>query len=176
MNNFCSHQKVFVNSCNISSYLCTHSCTQTHSNMKNGVFCDVTPCGSCKNRRSGGPYRLHHEGDKNRWTRNVAVTSNRRTLRRSIVTDSHRRENLKPYIIPVNTNGWRSGPHFVKQWHDNFVIPRRPRDHGKLESRVNVLDTNQETIPAEKSIITGNLFHPNFLALLWLSFELCEVL
>jgi hypothetical protein len=22
--------------------------------MKNGVFWDVTPCGSCKNRRSGG--------------------------------------------------------------------------------------------------------------------------
>jgi hypothetical protein len=23
--------------------------------MKNGVFWDVTPCGSCKNRRFGGP-------------------------------------------------------------------------------------------------------------------------
>jgi hypothetical protein len=22
--------------------------------MKNGVFCDVMPCGSCKNRRFGG--------------------------------------------------------------------------------------------------------------------------
>jgi hypothetical protein len=26
--------------------------------MKNGVFCDVTPCGSCKNRRFGGTWRL----------------------------------------------------------------------------------------------------------------------
>jgi hypothetical protein len=24
--------------------------------MKNGVFWDVTPCGSCKNRRFGGTY------------------------------------------------------------------------------------------------------------------------
>jgi hypothetical protein len=33
--------------------------------MKNGVFWDVTPCGSCKNRRFGGTYRLLHQGDKN---------------------------------------------------------------------------------------------------------------
>jgi hypothetical protein len=38
--------------------------------MKNGVFWDVTPCGSCKNRRFGGRSRLLHQGDKNRWTRN----------------------------------------------------------------------------------------------------------
>jgi hypothetical protein len=34
--------------------------------MKNGVFWDVTPCGSCRNRRFGGTYRLLHQGDKNR--------------------------------------------------------------------------------------------------------------
>jgi hypothetical protein len=34
--------------------------------MKNGVFWDVTPCGSCKNRRFGGTWRLLHQGDKNR--------------------------------------------------------------------------------------------------------------
>jgi hypothetical protein len=34
--------------------------------LKNGVFWDVTPCSSCKNRRFGGTYRLHNEGDKNR--------------------------------------------------------------------------------------------------------------
>jgi hypothetical protein len=34
--------------------------------MKNGVFWDVTPCGSCKNRRFGGTYHLLHQGDKNR--------------------------------------------------------------------------------------------------------------
>jgi hypothetical protein len=38
--------------------------------MKNGVFWDVTPCGSCKNRRFGGTYGLLQQGDKNRWTRN----------------------------------------------------------------------------------------------------------
>jgi hypothetical protein len=32
--------------------------------MKNGVFWDVTPCGSCKNRRFGGTWRLFHQGDK----------------------------------------------------------------------------------------------------------------
>jgi hypothetical protein len=34
--------------------------------MKNGVFLDVTPCGSCKNRRFGGTQRLVHQGDKDR--------------------------------------------------------------------------------------------------------------
>jgi positive regulator of sigma E activity len=32
--------------------------------MKNAVFWDVTPCGSCKNRRLGGTYRLRHQGEK----------------------------------------------------------------------------------------------------------------
>jgi hypothetical protein len=34
--------------------------------MQNGVFWDVTPCGSRKNRRFGGTQRLLHHGDKNR--------------------------------------------------------------------------------------------------------------
>jgi hypothetical protein len=32
--------------------------------MKNGVFWVVTPCGSCKNRRFGGTWRLLHQGDR----------------------------------------------------------------------------------------------------------------
>jgi hypothetical protein len=48
------------------------------------VFWDVTPCDSCKKRRFGGTLRLHHQGDKNRWTsNNVAVTSNWRMLQRT---------------------------------------------------------------------------------------------
>jgi hypothetical protein len=35
--------------------------------MKNGDFWDVTPCGSCKNLSFRGAYRLHHQGDKNRY-------------------------------------------------------------------------------------------------------------
>jgi hypothetical protein len=34
--------------------------------MKNGVFRDVTPCGSCKNLRFRGTSRLYHQGVKNR--------------------------------------------------------------------------------------------------------------
>jgi hypothetical protein len=34
--------------------------------MKKGVFWDVTLCGSFKNRRFGGTWRLLHQGDKNR--------------------------------------------------------------------------------------------------------------
>jgi hypothetical protein len=30
------------------------------TSLKNGVFWDVTPCGSCKNRRFGGTCRLLH--------------------------------------------------------------------------------------------------------------------
>jgi hypothetical protein len=38
--------------------------------MKNGIFWDVMPYGSCKNRRFGGTWRLLHQSDMNRWTRN----------------------------------------------------------------------------------------------------------
>jgi hypothetical protein len=31
--------------------------------MKNAVFWDVKPCGSCDNRRFVGTYRLHHQGE-----------------------------------------------------------------------------------------------------------------
>jgi hypothetical protein len=49
---------------------------------KNGVFWDITPCGSCKNRRFG---RLLHQGDKiNELGTAPAVTSNRHMLRRSV--------------------------------------------------------------------------------------------
>jgi hypothetical protein len=47
----------------------------TAVNMKNAVFWDVTPCDSCKNRRFGGIYRLHHRRDRNRRARSN-VSSN----------------------------------------------------------------------------------------------------
>jgi hypothetical protein len=39
---------------------------QTYYELKNGVFWDVTPRDSCKNRRFGGKQRLYHQGEKNR--------------------------------------------------------------------------------------------------------------
>jgi hypothetical protein len=47
----------------------------TAMTMKNGVFSDVTPCGSCKNRRFGETSCLHHQGDKNRRNRNNVSNS-----------------------------------------------------------------------------------------------------
>jgi hypothetical protein len=38
----------------------------TAMTMKNADFWDVTQCGSGKNRRFGGTYRHHHQGEKNR--------------------------------------------------------------------------------------------------------------
>jgi hypothetical protein len=43
--------------------------------MKNAIFWDVTPYGSCKNQHFGGTYCLHHQGDRNWWVRNN-VSSN----------------------------------------------------------------------------------------------------
>jgi hypothetical protein len=53
-----------------------------HGGDYDAIFLDVTPCGSCNNRRFGWTYRLHHQGDQNPQTR-LAVTSNRSTLRRN---------------------------------------------------------------------------------------------
>jgi hypothetical protein len=52
------------------SFLDRISNIQSRSKLKNGVFWDVRPCGSCKNRRFGGTWRLLHQSDKNRLTRN----------------------------------------------------------------------------------------------------------
>jgi hypothetical protein len=40
--------------------------------VKNAVFWVVTPCDSYINRRFGGPYPLHHQGDNNRRARDVS--------------------------------------------------------------------------------------------------------
>jgi hypothetical protein len=42
----------------------------TNRMVKNAVIWDVRPRGSCKNRRFGGTYRLHRQGDKNCRARN----------------------------------------------------------------------------------------------------------
>jgi hypothetical protein len=39
---------------------------QRNALVNNGVFWVIAPCGSCKNRRFGGIWRLLHQGDKNR--------------------------------------------------------------------------------------------------------------
>jgi hypothetical protein len=53
---------------------------------KNGVFWDVTPCGSCRNRRFGEPsssfIRVTRIGELGKT---LAATSNRRTLRRNFL-------------------------------------------------------------------------------------------
>jgi hypothetical protein len=38
--------------------------------MKYAIFWVVTPCDPGKNRRFGGTYHLHHQGDKNQRARN----------------------------------------------------------------------------------------------------------
>jgi hypothetical protein len=50
--------------------LCVRFEVFTSATLKNAGFWDVTLCGSCKNRRFGGTYRLHHPGEKNRRARN----------------------------------------------------------------------------------------------------------
>jgi hypothetical protein len=45
--------------------------------MKNGVFWDVTPCGSCNNRRFGGNLRvLHPDEGGAKLLRNVGFKKN----------------------------------------------------------------------------------------------------
>jgi hypothetical protein len=44
--------------------------------MKNAVFWDVTPCGSCKNRRFGATYRLNIQSGKNQRAMNIVSNNN----------------------------------------------------------------------------------------------------
>jgi hypothetical protein len=64
----------------LSGIVPDHMCNLMY--IQNGVFWDVTPCGSCKNRRFGGTWRLLHQGDKNQWTTNLVFL---RSVRRLLV-------------------------------------------------------------------------------------------
>jgi hypothetical protein len=54
--------------------------------MKDAVFWDGTPHGSCKNRCFAGKYRLHHHGDKNRQARNNISKSSNQSMQQSALT------------------------------------------------------------------------------------------
>jgi hypothetical protein len=50
----------------IASFIRVTKIGELGTTLKSGVVWDVTPCGSCKNRRFRGTYRLLHQGDNNR--------------------------------------------------------------------------------------------------------------
>jgi hypothetical protein len=75
--------------------------------MKNAVFRDVAQCRSCVNRRFGGTYHLHIQGKDHiasifRVRLSETSVHTRPTLRHipeDEILHSHRRENLKSYMI-----------------------------------------------------------------------------
>jgi hypothetical protein len=71
--------------------------------MKNGVFWDVTLCGSCKNRRFGelsASIRVTRIGELGTT---LAVTSNRRTLRRNTKSGSPILEGGAEFLLNVGS-------------------------------------------------------------------------
>jgi hypothetical protein len=64
--------------------------------MKNGVFWDVIPCGSCKNQRFGGTWRLHHRDDSCH-----PDDGGPKSLRNSFITRATRRNIPEDVIVLV---------------------------------------------------------------------------
>jgi hypothetical protein len=79
------------------------------------VTMKVTPCGSYKNRRFGGTYRLHNRGDKNRLARNIVVVIQMmdaiRSSETSVLIRLTRHNISEGGILNLNRNfpGWWIG-------------------------------------------------------------------
>jgi hypothetical protein len=79
--------------------------------MKNSIFCDGTPCGSCKNRHFGGRYhfiirvtRISELGTV------LAVTSNQSTLQRNTMVTLMMEALLSSKTSILTRTTWRNTP------------------------------------------------------------------
>jgi hypothetical protein len=87
----------------LSSYRMSNICALNKTTVRNAVLWNVTPCGSCKNRRFGGTY-LHLQGQNNQRTMGtLAITSNCSTLRS--VNNYMRKEAVGWDILCVGQEG-----------------------------------------------------------------------
>jgi hypothetical protein len=74
--------------------------------MQNALFSDVTPCGSCKNRRFRGTNRLHHQDHNIRWTRNKVISNSNRNTKRRNGNSSNSNSNSNSVLrMLVTANG-----------------------------------------------------------------------
>jgi hypothetical protein len=127
--------------------------------VKNAIFWDVTPCGSCKNRRFGGTNGLHNHAERiSELGKTLAVTRKLLLVTVNVVPSSLNDSTLRMKAIRPSRN---NAPITVLETRRIHIVSFRKRPGRKLLFETKPLRSGKAFSPLRfhyKKILLHSLF------------------